>query len=128
MKIPTTGKLFWSFWVLLLVVTLWPSGVFSQGPSAGFTRIGTVNATTTQFTDTTCKIGETCTYQITAANSTGESSPTNTLSITVTGAPPTTQAKMGWTPGVNGSPATEFRIYTGARIPNPPTGLVGVAN
>lgn len=116
------------FGLLLVGVIFWPSGLFSQGPSAGFTLLATVPSTQTQYTDTTCPIGQSCSYQITAANAAGESGPTNTMALTVLGVPPVTQAKFSWTPGVGGAAPTQFKIYTGARAPNPPTGLVGVSN
>ena len=116
--------------VLLALVLYWPSGVFA-GADAGFTMLGTVTGTTLQYTDLTCVTGQTCRYQVTAANGAGESGPSNTISITVLGAPPATKAVFGWVASVvdpgHGAP-TEYRIYTGLRSQNPPTGLVGVGN
>jgi len=113
------------FAFLLFALVAWPQ----QSP--GFSRIATVPATQLQYTDLTCATGETCSYQITAFNTAGESGPSNTISIMVTGAPPTTRAIFRWTASVvdaTHAAPTEYRIYTGARNPNPPTALVGVAN
>src|SRR5712672_206335 len=100
---------------VLAFFSYWPSGLFGQA-GAGMTKIASTSAGVTTYTDLTCAVGQTCSYQITGFNANGESNASNTVSVTVTGAPPTTRAIIGWTPGAvdaTHAAATGFNIYTG---------------
>lgn len=97
--------------------------LFAQG-SSGFTKLGTVAAPTLSFTDSTCAAGQTCTYQITSMNASGESGPSNTTSASP-GA--TGRILVTWSAPASGSAPSSYNIYTGLRAPNPPTAAQAVS-
>lgn len=91
--------------------------------TAGFVNIGNVAFGTNTFTDTTnCKPSTTCSYEVTAFNSSNESAPSNI--VTVTWGASNKGTILAWTPATAGGTPTGYNIYFLAG-PGAPTGLTG---
>lgn len=127
------------FLVLLLGVVLWPGWVGAQ-PAAGMVLLATINSpTTTTYTDTTCPKATpavSCTYQVLAVNAIGDSTPatlagsTTQTILTVANSGPAGTIVITWIapPSTAANAPSGYLVYTGQRLPNAPTGLVGVSN
>ena len=73
-------------------------------------KVGSVNFGTNTFTDSTIVDGQTYTYQVTSANSAGESTPatSSAASVPATG---THTATITWTPPTTGGAPTSYNVY-----------------
>jgi hypothetical protein len=104
--------------------------LFGQATS-GYTLLTSVTAPTVTYTDTTCPATSTCSYEVTAVDAQGQSIPgwTGTTagsgSQSVSAVPgPKGNIVLTWVGPTTGTPPTSYDIYTAARVPNPPTGVV----
>jgi hypothetical protein len=94
-----------------------PWKVLAQA-DAGYTKIG--SSVTTTYTDSTVADGLTYSYEVTAFNAAGESTPTpmGNGTIPATG---THTATVTWTAGSGGSPAAGYNVYRETvSVPNQP--------
>jgi hypothetical protein len=107
-----------------------PWQVFAQA-DPGYAKVGTVNGTTTTFTDTTVQDGLFYQYEVTAVNAVLESTAASdgVQSIPVTG---THTVKVTWvasTTDANHSAPTSYNIYRGQVFaPNPPGAVSIIVN
>lgn len=115
---------------LLAYLLVWYQGVQAQA-TAGFALLGSVNAPTLTFTDTSCPAGSSCVYEVTAVDAQGQSTPATTSSgaTAVTQTPgPNGKIIVSWVAPTSGTAPTSYNVYTTARVPNPPTALAAASN
>jgi hypothetical protein len=104
-----------------------PFRLFAQA-TTGYSKIGSVNVGTNTFTTTTLTDGAAYNFEVTAANSAGESLPSNIVTAVIPAAG-THTVTLSWTPATTGDPATSFNIYDKVvSIPNQPGALTVVVN
>jgi len=112
--------------VLAALVAMPTFHVRAQG-GAGFTKIASPTATT--YTDTACPKAQTCQYEVTAVNSSGESTPDGPISVLNNGS--IGNIVLTWSAGSCptgkscGTP-TSYNVY-GLYPTVPPAGLAGVS-
>ena len=122
-------RLFWiSALVTLAALVAMPTFYVRAQGTTGFTKIASVT-TGTVYTDTSCPKAQTCQYEVTAANSAGESTADGPISVLNNGA--VGNIALSWSAGscptgkTCGTP-TSYNVY--ALYPTvPPAGLAGVS-
>ncbi len=106
----------------LLALLLTVGWGLAQGPS-GFTKIGSVNAPATTYSDTTCADGSGCQYTVTAINAIGESTPSNITPVQVIQATGSWKVVLTWVAPASGGAPTSYNVYRQVVLaPGPPSG------
>jgi len=108
----------------MLINPVLPVPPSNQTP--GFANIGSTAANVLTFVDSTnCKPSTSCSYEVTAFNTAGESQPSNIVNVTWSAT--NTKTTLTWLAPTSGGTPTGYNVYFLA-APGAPSSLSGTVN